>query len=261
MTGQMRVSVHSHLGNSRDSQQDCWLVMTAQERALGRQAFWAPVSSSGFVAAVSDGMGGHACGDVASRLVCEYLAGRFGSLTERAAIGKEALVAEFIALNRAVLDYTQANPACQTMGATLSGIVSGGGKLLGFHVGDSRIYRFSGGCLQRLTKDHTEGQRMVNMGLIAPEEIKTLAHGKSLYKYIGRKNDLMADLFEIGPCAAGDILLICTDGLSDAVPEDTLRNLLSGPEDLQEKGKRLLDTALGEHIGYGDNITILLIEF
>ncbi len=261
MAETIRVSLYSHLGNSRDSQQDCALVMTAGEGVLGRREFTGTFPAGDLLAAVSDGMGGHACGDMASQLVTEYLAGRFGSLTERAAIGKDALVAEFIALNRAVLDYTAENPACQTMGATLTGIVSGGGKLLGFHVGDSRLYRFSEGRLQQLTKDHTEGQRMVNMGLIAPEEIRSLPHGKSLYKYVGRKNDLMADIFEIGPCAAGDILLICTDGLTDVLAEESIRTVLRTPAELHEKGKRLLDTALGEHIGYGDNITILLIEF
>lgn len=265
----MNASLAFHIGNSRENQEDRALFgralyvgteeMTA--RSQSKQAYCSEMRDIADVPAlfaVSDGMGGHACGEVASYLTVKYLADHYDRI---AGSDKATLLTEIAHLNRGVVKAAQENAAWSGMGATLCGVMIKGGELLGFNVGDSRLYRYWNGELTQVSKDHTEGQRLLDLQLLTSDEIKSFSNRKSLYKYIGIKAELVADVYEIGPWAKGMVLLLCTDGLTDALSDFEIRAVLDSGETLTRKCERLLRDALGRNVGHGDNITMILIEF
>ena len=210
------------------------------------------------IVAVSDGMGGHSSGEVASFMTVKCLCDEYPRIV---ASDGELSGAVILEINRTVSQAAQSNPEYKGMGATLCGFAYCDNKIIGFNVGDSRLYRFCGGELERLSRDHTEGQRLKDLGLLTDAELESFPNRKAIYKYIGMKTDLVADVFEIAPCEKGSLLLLCTDGLSDAICESELAEILGRDLTLKEKGEVLIDTALERKIGHGDNVTIILTGF
>lgn len=258
----------SHIGNSRDNQEDNLLLCNGD--------FWSPDTiasishsktpivmsvnqdASRFLLAVSDGMGGHSSGEVASYLTVKYLSDNYSKIVESDRTNLLRIISE---LNRQVSNESQNNPSCKGMGATLCGVIVSESKILGFNVGDSRLYRYENGKLSQLSKDHSEGQRLLDLNLLTKEELKSFPNRKAIYKYIGMKTDLVADVFDIEQCEQGNILLLCTDGLTDVLADFEMQEILNTKVPLKEKGEKLLNTAIERNVGHGDNITIILTEF
>lgn len=264
----MNIYILSHIGNSRSNQEDNMLVgkicydldvirAFSSENPIICRAMELDVTSNTLLA-VSDGMGGHALGEEASYLTVKCLCDNYSKLVES---NKEFLSTTISEINRTVSNMSKNNPEYKGMGATLCGFIYQGDKILGFNVGDSRLYRFDNGVLNQLSKDHSEGQRLLDLKLLDEEEVKSFPNRKAIYKYIGMKTDLVADVFEIDSCEQGTIFLLCTDGLTDVLADSEIQDILSSDMSLKEKGENMLDIALGRHVGYGDNITIILTEF
>lgn len=264
----MRIFGISHIGNSRANQEDNFLIgskfldldfiknfSTESPRVCVDCVY---DSYNNTLLAVSDGMGGHSSGEVASCLAVMYLSDNYSRLVEG---DKSDLLRIISELNRQVSNESQSNPSNKGMGSTLCGFVARYGKILGFNVGDSRLYRYENGKLIQLSKDHSEGQRLLDLKLLTKEELKSFPNRKAIYKYIGMKTDLVADVFDIEPCEQGTILLLCTDGLTDVLEDSEIQDILNNKALLKEKGEKLLNTALERNVGHGDNITIILTEF
>lgn len=264
----MKVWFFSHIGNSRGNQEDNALVGTFYYdlnaiRALSPEH---PINYRGIecnetsdtLLAVSDGMGGHSSGEVASYLTLKYLSEHNDSAIQ---CDKEELIQLLADLNREISNVAQGDSENRGMGATLCGVICRAQQMLGFNVGDSRLYRFENGELTQLTTDHSAGQRLLDLKLLTEDELKSVPNRKAIYKYIGMETELVADVFDIAPCESGTILLLCTDGLSDVLTDDEMRQILAGEGSLKEKGETMLNTALDRHLGFGDNITIILTEF
>ena len=263
----MKIFGISHIGNSRTNQEDNFLIGDECLSLDAIRRFSTEFPSVGVecadgsddtLLAVSDGMGGHSAGEIASYMAVDCLADRRKNCPLKDEADLQRAIAE---VNRGVYAHAQNNPNCRGMGATLCGFIRHAGRLLGFNVGDSRLYRFEEGSLLQLSRDHSEGQRLLDLKLLTPEELKTFPNRKAIYRFIGMKEDLIADVFEIAPCGPGTILLLCTDGLADVLSNYEIREILQSDNPLREKGEKMLNVALERNIGHGDNITIIVAEF
>jgi protein phosphatase len=203
-------------------------------------------------------MGGHQSGEIASGCAVSWLERHAWGLAEAE---PAALVENLAALSREVETLAGKKPEYRGMGATVSGLLLRNGAICCFHAGDSRIYRCDAGTLTQRTRDHTQGQRLIELGLLTEEEARRLPHGKHIYQYIGMGSTLCADVFREPPAEPGTQYLVCSDGLTDALTEVELREILSREEPLEAKRERLLREALGRRIGFGDNISFVLVEF
>ena len=264
----MKTCILSHIGNSRNNQEDnvlidqAYLDLNAIKTFLPNSAGYCEEIDLGknhsTLQAVSDGMGGASSGEIASYMSVRYLSEHYFDMID----GDRTKLQEIIAdLNRKIWREAQTVSEYRGMGATLCGFVMQGKTVRGFHVGDSRLYKFANGELIQLTKDHSEGRRLVDLGLLTEEEVKSFPNRKAIYRYIGMKTDLAADVFDIEECKKGTILLLCTDGLTDVLTNLEVQEILKKNVALKEKGKTLMNEALKRNMGYGDNITIILTEF
>lgn len=263
----MRIVGLSHIGNSRDNQEDNFLIcgeyldldtinlFSKQKPYICRDC---TVDDYNTLVAVSDGMGGHSSGEIASFLTLKYLSDYCFESNVKDESKIQAIIS---AINANVSNASKDNPAYRGMGATLCGFVCCDNNLFGFNVGDSRLYHYCNGNLMQLSTDHSEGQRLFDLKLLDENDLKCFQNRKAIYKYIGMKSELAADLFDIKPCPKGTIILICTDGLTDVISDLEIQEMLYENIDLKNKGEKLLNTALKRNIDYGDNITIVLTEF
>ncbi|WP_163552249.1 Stp1/IreP family PP2C-type Ser/Thr phosphatase [Candidatus Frankia alpina] len=203
--------------------------------------------------AVADGMGGHAAGEVASSMVISRLA----DLDDD--IDSDDLVTE---LNEAVRDANRQlrersleNSALDGMGTTVTAVLSSGDMLGVLHVGDSRAYLLREGILSQITHDHTLVQDLVDQGRITPEQANTHPQRSLLMRALDGR-EVEPDL-SVRQARDGDRYLLCTDGLSGVVSEETILEtlLLPTPQDAVDQ---LVDLALKG--GGPDNITVVVAD-
>ena len=201
--------------------------------------------------AVADGMGGHRGGEVASSLALETVQGMF----ER----KEGSLADqVVEANRAVFDRSQNDRSVSGMGTTLTAALVDGSRVHLVHVGDSRAYLLRDGELAQLTEDHTLVHRMVMEGEISQEEAETHPQRSILTRALGVDQSVQVDEGDV-EAAAGDRLLLCTDGLTGMVPEGQIREILLESADPQEAVEKLVKVA--NRAGGIDNITAVILDF
>jgi len=203
---------------------------------------------------VADGMGGHAGGDVASKMAVEVIGDAFKQSAFQASAypdvprrGAELAVAIQLA-NKAIYDHARANAAYQGMGTTVvSARFSPNKERVYFgHVGDSRCYRLRGGQLTQITTDHT----MASQGVTGP-----LAN--HLNRAVGVNPAVKVDLIIARP-RAEDVYLLCTDGLSKMVPDDQISAIMNEERDLEKTVHALVERANAR--GGRDNITVILVQ-
>ncbi len=203
--------------------------------------------------AVADGMGGHAAGDVASKVVIAALE----HLDDDAPSGDMLQ-----ALREAVFDGSEhlrevirESPHLEGMGTTLTAVLFAGGRLALCHVGDSRAYLLRDGVLQQITHDDTFVQTLIDDGRITPEEANHHPQRSLLLRALNGQ-DVDPDL-SMREARAGDRYLLCSDGLSGVVSEETLAEALQDP-DPQSTADRLIELALRS--GGPDNITVIVAD-
>ena len=262
----IKVVAISNIGNSRDNNEDNLFLLSDEqvEFILNECSESNFVSSSylpnSFCCAVSDGMGGHEFGEIASLKVVEYLSVHYDELIKN--LDNKALIQDYVTrLNEQFCNFTTRNKKYRNMGATLCGVVTDDKKALCFNVGDSRAYKFSSGKLQQITVDHSEGQRLFDLQLLTVEELKNFPNRKAIYKYIGQKTTLIPDVFEIEDYSSCSYILLCTDGLTDVLTDNEIESVLGSTDiDVNRKSQILIDSALKRRLNAGDNITLILIE-
>src|SRR5438270_587038 len=176
--------------------------------------------------AVADGMGGHAAGEVASRVAIETVAPLDDDLP-----GSDLITALRDAVETAngyLRDMVAADSALEGMGTTLTALLSAGQRLGLVHVGDSRAYLLRDGELNQITHDHTLVQSLVDEGRITPEEATTHPQRSWITRALDGRGEIELDL-SIREARPGDRYLLCTDGLSGVVSEDTMQEALLLP--------------------------------
>jgi PPM family protein phosphatase len=219
---------------------------------------------------VADGMGGHAAGEVASRLAVEtirewmekYLKGDEAVIVGPAAASgsPEAsyLLSSIRLANRIIFDAAKGRQDYAGMGTTVVAALTRGDTIILAHVGDSRIYRIRDGHIVQISRDHSFVQQQVDLGIISSEAAETSQFRHMITRALGLKETVEVDLTE-KPAVAGDILLLCSDGLSDLLDdEEILTDVQEHAADLKLACQVLVDRA--NHKGGDDNVTTLLIR-
>lgn len=205
---------------------------------------------TGTLWAVADGMGGYGNGDVASDIVIDCLA----QIPDGVDPGP-ALVARLKEANELVLER-QRTPGMGRMGSTVVAVLISRAVAHVAWAGDSRAYLLRGGRLRPLTRDHSVVQEMVDRGELSPEEAEKHPESNMVTRAVGGGAELEVDLVTV-PLAVGDRLLLCSDGLTRCVYEQTVEALLrdaNGPEDACQK---LLREALDS--GAPDNVSAITV--
>jgi PPM family protein phosphatase len=203
--------------------------------------------------AVADGMGGHAAGDVASKVIIAALE----HLDDDAPSGDmlQALRSAVHEGSEHLREVIRESPQLEGMGTTLTAILFAGGRLALCHVGDSRAYLLRDGVLSQITHDDTFVQTLIDDGRITPEEANTHPQRSLLLRALNGQ-DVEPDL-SMREARAGDRYLLCSDGLSGVVSEETLAEALKDP-DPQSTADRLIELALRS--GGPDNITVIVAD-
>ncbi|HEU0191497.1 MAG TPA: PP2C family serine/threonine-protein phosphatase [Mycobacterium sp.] len=203
--------------------------------------------------ALADGMGGHAAGEVASQLVIAALAHLDDDEPGGDLLGK--LDAGIQEGNSAIASYVQSNPELEGMGTTLTAILFAGNRLGLAHVGDSRGYLLRDGELTQITRDDTFVQTLVDEGRITAEE----AHSHPQRSLIMRAltGHEVEPTLTMREAQVGDRYLLCSDGLSDPVTDETIREALQIP-DIEASALRLIELALRG--GGPDNVTVVVAD-
>lgn len=212
--------------------------------------------------AVADGMGGHAAGEVASGIaistVDERLAASLPSTTTADEL-EEALRTAVDEARTAILRRARIEPEKAGMGTTLVLLaIRADGLFRIAHVGDSRAYLLRRGELLQLTTDHTQAQELVESGHLTPREAHTHRLGHILTRALGATDPEVEPDIVGGAATPGDLLLLCSDGLTGMVDDEDLHAILSADAPLESLADRLVEAA-NLRGGY-DNITAVLIR-
>lgn len=205
---------------------------------------------------VADGMGGHNAGDYASRLAVETIVERSrGSLeTNPLRVLDEAVQSA----NGLVRKRAQETPELQGMGTTVVAAVIDGRELYVANVGDSRLYIVNSGEIRQITKDHSWVEEMVRRGGIGKAEARNHPDKNIITRAVGAEETVRIDFFQV-LLQEGDVILMCTDGLTNMLEDEEIRMTLDGARDIVEKAQGLVRAA--NERGGRDNISVVLIEF
>jgi serine/threonine protein phosphatase PrpC len=202
---------------------------------------------------VADGMGGAQAGEVASRIAVEAFEQGLpddGTPAERlAARAKEA--------NRRIYDLSQTAQERAGMGTTLTAAYLDDSELAIAHVGDSRAYLFRDGQLKRLTQDHSLVEELKARGKLTEEQAAEHPQRSIITRALGPEPTVEVDTWNY-PVKAGDVLLLCSDGLTSMLSEDRVAAILNDADTLQHAAQSLIDEA--NEAGGRDNITVVLFR-
>jgi PPM family protein phosphatase len=232
----LRIAEHFHasdLGRQRQGNEDSYFVR-------------APL----FV--VADGMGGAQAGEVASEMAVE-------SFDRGLPDGSPAdgLVQVIEEANRRIHERSRSEAQRAGMGTTVTAAYVGERDVTIAHVGDSRAYVLRNGELERLTRDHSLVGELVARGKLTEEQAETHPQRSVITRALGPEPDVQVDV-QVYQARAGDVFMVCSDGLTSMVPESRVRELLEGAGSLDQAGRELIATA--NDAGGRDNITVILFR-
>jgi protein phosphatase len=233
---------------------------------------------------LADGMGGYNAGEVASAMAVEQIHAQLTNwLLSQAAHTvtmhnlRRAMEICVDNVNRAIFEAAHENAAYAGMGTTLVMAALLSSTLLFGHVGDSRAYRWRAGALARLTHDHSLVQEQIDAGLVRPEEAAVSTYRSMVTRALGVEDTVLLDVRKV-PIEPGDLFLLCSDGLTDALGDDELAGVLGVSEPMNKKpsdgalpdgeppGREPLDNIcrrlvnLANHRGGRDNVSVALIR-
>lgn len=207
---------------------------------------------------VADGMGGHAGGDVASAIAVNRLIEADSQQYSSASDAEFALQSALVAANQLLAETVFEHPELTGMGTTVSALVRVGNEVAIAHIGDSRIYLSRSGEVTQITADHTFVQRLVDSGRITQEEAATHPRRSVLMRVLGDVDAAPEIDTSILPTRAGDRWLLCSDGLSSYVPEETIASILQDAGNVDDVANRLVRASL-DH-GAPDNVTAVVVD-
>jgi protein phosphatase len=220
---------------------------------------------------VADGMGGHAAGEVASKVaveainefVCltggdEEITWPFG-LDETISYDGNRLKTAIRHANRKVLEATRERAEYEGMATTVAAVLVDGDTANIGHVGDSRIYLHSGGDFTLLTNDHSWVNEQIQSGVISADQARSHPLRNVVTRALGGRPDLAVDM-QTRKMKAGDVLLLCSDGLTSMVSDPDIGAILGAAQGDIERAAPALVSVANEH-GGEDNITVVLLRF
>ena len=214
------------------------------------------ISPENYFCLAADGMGGAAAGEIASLIFADTASEIFSENFERT---EEEVVFRikkvFSFANEKILEHINKNPDHEGMGCTAELLAFyDKGFVLG-HIGDSRSYLLRKGSLRQITQDHTLVQQQVEAGIISPEKIRNHPLRNIIIRALGQNKELSIDVLR-GNIFPDDMFLLCSDGLTDMIDDDQIKDILLSDVDIDKKADELIGrskTAGGE-----DNITAVL---
>lgn len=224
-----------------------------RKREKNEDAFWFDESLG--VVVVADGMGGHAAGEVASRLAVEVIQERLRSAANRNGGTLTEAIAE---ANRRIYHDAQSNVAYRSMGTTVAVALFSPVGVHVAHVGDSRVYSIRNDELTLVTRDHSLLNEYLDLGVLSPEAASGFPRKNVITRALGHEEDVMVDV-QCLPVKDGDHWLVCSDGLSDLVQdEEILVHVRCAGGDLVRACQGLIELANAR--GGRDNITVVIVR-
>lgn len=207
---------------------------------------------------VADGMGGASAGELASAIFAKTAVEFSSNSTQRSEEEAIRQVQEsFTFANNRILDHVHEHPDHSGMGCTAELILfTEYGFVIG-HVGDSRTYRFRKGQLKQLTADHSLVQEQIDQGIITEEQARKHSLRNVILRAVGINRELPLDIIR-GKIFSNDLFLLCSDGLTDLVEDELIKDVLASSDSLPSKTDKLV--AMAKSAGGKDNITVVLSE-
>lgn len=213
---------------------------------------------------LADGMGGYNAGEVASAMAIERTAAELSSRVSTAGDKvslrelKRAMQDAVGLANQAIFEAANTDPEYAGMGTTIVlALLQKNHALIG-HVGDSRAYLWRNGHLQRLTRDHSLIQEYIDQGLLSESEAVLPGYRSLLTRALGVEDTLQLEVTDLA-VQTGDLILLCSDGLTDMLGDSDIATLLDQPpDDITTKAQRLVDEAKAN--GGQDNVSVALIK-
>lgn len=259
---QVQVFARVEQGCLRERNEDAFMVMSLASRIRGLQPETRvqPLGPPGTVVAVCDGMGGAAAGDVASNMALDALQ----RVVERrapfvdAASAEAALLEAVVEANRAISEYASVSPERRGMGTTMTAALAFGPHVVIVQVGDSRAYVKRGARLEQLTVDQSVVGQMVAAGQITAEEARTYQQRNMLLQALGVQPNVGPDIVVL-ELRDGDVLLLCSDGLTGPLPDPAILDLMTRHEDPVKCCRALTEAACAA--GGPDNIAVAVARF
>jgi len=205
---------------------------------------------------VCDGMGGHKGGDMASTLAVRSIKESMEYYDSYEPI--KWLNDSIQKANEKIRSYSRANPEFFEMGTTVTAAVINKKDLFVAHVGDSRLYLIHNNTIRKITRDHTLAEQMLEDGLLNIEELRSSSYNHVLTRALGIDDDTIIDnvLEDVVP---DDIILLCTDGLTDMLNDEEILSIINiCGHDIERASRELIASALDK--GGFDNVTVILIR-
>lgn len=254
----IRVSAATDRGRVREGNEDAFTVFSVGGEAVAfAEATVAELNASAqpVMLAVSDGMGGAAAGDVASALTIESLQRALVARGEVRRADWESVLESAIQRANSVVREAAQDPRRRGMGATLTAICVDGHDAHVAEVGDSRAYLLRNGTLTQLTKDQSFVQALVDAGVMTEAEAEHSPKKNIILNAMGTKPDVRAVLGRLR-LLAGDVLLVCSDGLTNELTSEVITGLLTASPAPDEACIALVNAA--NEMGGHDNITVVV---
>jgi len=264
-TIQIRVFGKTDLGRTRDHNEDRFLVadLTRQDASLLPRVREHDVGERGSLLVVADGMGGAAAGELASEMATDTIYAQmvkmWGGEGERTSQRFAYRLKEAVEVaNSHIHAYAKAHPEVRGMGTTTTAVGVLGDHVYLSQVGDSRAYLIRDGAAVQLTKDQSLMQRLVEAGELTEEEAARSERRNIILQALGPDPKVKVDL-TYQEVRKGDVLVLCSDGLSGQVKKQEIAEIVTRERDLQAACDRLI--ALANERGGPDNITVVIARF
>ncbi|AOT68414.1 Stp1/IreP family PP2C-type Ser/Thr phosphatase [Geosporobacter ferrireducens] len=241
----MEIGACSHIGKIREINEDAFFIAKDDDNLF----------------IVADGMGGHNAGEVASNIAIDAITDYIDKNMNIQGDHEEPLIFReirkaIIEANHRILERAVMDENCQGMGTTLTLALILSKVYIG-HIGDSRAYRINKQCMTQITEDHSLVAELVRNGSITEVEAKTHPQRNIITRALGTEENIKIDIYSV-PFDKEDIIVLCTDGLTNLVEPSEIMECMLYSENLQRACEHLVELA-NERGGY-DNITILAIK-
>lgn len=244
--GKLNFHSASDVGVQREENQDFFGVFEPSE------------TGAGWLFVVADGMGGAAGGATASRMAVNTIQREYRTHVRSTGDVFDSVRHAIEVANEEIYNRSQIDPDVQGMGTTANVVVIQDEVIFTAHVGDSRTYRFRDGRLERLTRDHTQVQELVDQGIITPGKARHHPQGHIISRNLGGRPQVTVDIPPDGPFRVrdGDVFLVCSDGLYGLVDDEAIAEILAaGPPQATVPALIELANRRGGH----DNITVIVV--
>jgi protein phosphatase len=245
----VEIGFASDVGLSREVNEDSLGVLRLQSTD--------PIEGKRVMLVVADGMGGHAKGEVASKLAVERM---LKGVTRRLTGSEKGTLPDVLgevaeATNKMTHEYSVEHPECSGMGTTLTACLVDGSTIYGVHIGDSRAYLVGSKGIRKLTTDHTWVQQMVERGDLTEEQARVHPFRNVITKVVGTHPEIEPDVL-VESVEDDQLLLLCSDGITGHLSGEEMLELAGSSHNPQEACDRMIRKSL--YRGGADNLTVVI---